>query len=138
MTEKRFEIDSRMYGATDIRYYLKDNANELVDGYGDKIYWGDGSSNGLKQIVNKLNELYEEKEELKRENEVLKMEIAELRESEEDNKTITYKELDKIIIEVTEGYMNMLRAGHMSFSEFVIIENLLLKINERLNQKTKE
>jgi len=54
------------------------------------------------------------------------------------NKTITYKELDKIIIEVTEGYMNMLRAGHMSFSEFVIIENLLLKINERLNQKTKE
>lgn len=51
------------------------------------------------------------------------------------NKTITYKELDKIITDATEGYMNMLRAGHMSFSEFAIIENLLLKINDGLNQK---
>lgn len=54
------------------------------------------------------------------------------------NKTITYKELDKIIIDVTEGYMNMLKVGYMSFGEFVIIENLLLKINERLNQKRGE
>lgn len=118
MTEKRFEIDSRMYGATDIRYYLKDNANELVDGYGDEIYWGDGSSNGLKQIVNKLNELHEEKE------------IA----INKDN-AITYKELDKIVIEVMEGYLNMLQAGNMSFSEFAILENVLLKLNEGINKK---
>lgn len=51
------------------------------------------------------------------------------------NKTITYEELNDIIQEATEGYMNMLRAGHMGFTEFAIIENLLLKINEGLNQK---
>lgn len=72
MTEKRFEIDSKMYGATDIKYWLKDNDGELVDGYGDEIYWGDGSTNGLKQIVNKLNELHDENKELKKENDALK------------------------------------------------------------------
>ncbi len=56
----------------------------------------------------------------------------------ENNETVTYKELDKIIREATEGYMNMLQAGYMSFSEFAIIENLLLKINEGLNQKRDE
>lgn len=89
MTEKRFKIDSIMYGATDVRYWLKDNDNELVDSYGDEIYWGDGSTNGLKQIVNKLNELHEENKEFKQKIEALKMEIVELRESKKDNYNIT-------------------------------------------------
>jgi hypothetical protein len=49
--------------------------------------------------------------------------------------TITYKELDKIINELMEGYLNMLKAGNMSFSEFAILENILLKLNEGLKQK---
>lgn len=49
--------------------------------------------------------------------------------------TITYKELDKIINGVMEGYLNMLQAGNMSFSEFAILENVLLKLNEGLKQK---
>lgn len=56
----------------------------------------------------------------------------------ENSETITYKELDKIIREATEGYTAMLHAGYMSFSEFAIIENLLLKINEGLIQKKDE
>ena len=88
MTEKRFEIDSKMYGATDIRYYLKDNANELVDGYGDEIYWGDGSTNGLKQIVNKLNELHEEKIELHIQNDFLKDENQHMRDLVNENKQL--------------------------------------------------
>lgn len=71
MIEKRFEIRSIMYGATDVRYWLKDNTNELVDDYGDEIYWGDSSTNGLKQIVNKLNGLVEENKQLKKEIEEL-------------------------------------------------------------------
>ena len=51
------------------------------------------------------------------------------------NNTITYKELDKIINKVMEGYLNMLQAGNMSFSEFVILENILLKLNDELKQK---
>ena len=49
--------------------------------------------------------------------------------------TITYKELDKIINGVMEGYLNMLQAGNMSFSEYAILENVLLKLNEGLKQK---
>ena len=54
------------------------------------------------------------------------------------DKTITYKELDKIINEVMEGYLNMLRVGNMSFSEYAILENVLLKLNEGLKQKRDE
>lgn len=49
--------------------------------------------------------------------------------------TITYRELDKIIDNVMKGYLNMLQAGNMSFSEFAILENILLKLNEELKQK---
>lgn len=52
--------------------------------------------------------------------------------------TITYKELDKIINKVMEGYLNILQAGNMSFSEFAILENILLKLNEELKQKREE
>lgn len=51
------------------------------------------------------------------------------------NNTITYKELDKIINKVMEGYLNMLQAGNMSFSEFAILENILLKLNEELRRR---
>ena len=51
------------------------------------------------------------------------------------NNTITYRELDKIINEVMEGYLNMLQAGNMSFSEYAILENVLLRLNEGLKQK---
>lgn len=51
------------------------------------------------------------------------------------DKTITYKELDKIVNEVMEGYLTMLQAGNMSFSEFAILENVLLKLNEGINRK---
>ena len=54
------------------------------------------------------------------------------------DKTITYKELDKIINEVMEGYLNMLRVGNMSFSEYAILENVLLKLNEGLKEKRDE
>lgn len=54
------------------------------------------------------------------------------------DKTITYRELDKIINEVLKGYLNMLKAGNMSFSEFAILENVLLKINEGIEQKREE
>lgn len=80
MTEKRFEIDSKIYREIDIRYFLKDNNNELVDSYGDEIYWGD-STNGLKQIVDKLNELVEE-------NQRLKKQIEEYEEQKENDSTI--------------------------------------------------
>ena len=51
------------------------------------------------------------------------------------NNTITYRELDKIINEVMEGYLNLLQAGNMSFSEYAILENVLLRLNEGLKQK---
>ena len=54
------------------------------------------------------------------------------------DKTITYKELDEIINEVMEGYLNMLRVGNMSFSEYAILENVLLKLNEGLKEKREE
>ena len=67
MIAKRFEIKTDMRGATDVDYYLKDNLNELVDNYGDEIYWGNGSCNGLVQIVDLLNSLIDENEQLKHE-----------------------------------------------------------------------
>lgn len=49
-------------------------------------------------------------------------------------KTITYRELDKIIKNILQDYMNMLRAGHMSFSEFAILENVIMRLNKSLDE----
>ena len=52
--------------------------------------------------------------------------------------TITYKELEEIMNRVMEGYLTMLRAGNMSFSEFAILENVILKILENVLFKSKK
>lgn len=54
------------------------------------------------------------------------------------DKTITYKELSKLIDEVLSGYMNLLHSGNMSFSELAIIENVLLKLHIGLEEKMEE
>lgn len=54
------------------------------------------------------------------------------------DRTITYKELSKLIDEVLSGYMNMLSAGQMSFSELAILENVLLKLDRGLKEKMEE
>ena len=51
------------------------------------------------------------------------------------DRTITYGEVSKLIDEVLTGYMNMLSAGQMSFSELVILENILLKLDAGLKEK---
>lgn len=51
------------------------------------------------------------------------------------DKTITYKELRKLVDEVLSGYMNMLHSGQMGFSEFAILENVLLKLDVGLREK---
>lgn len=51
------------------------------------------------------------------------------------DRTITYKELSKLMNKVLSGYMNMLHAGQMSFSELVILENVLLKLDNGLKEK---
>ena len=58
-------------------------------------------------------------------------------ENYKDN-TITYKELEEIINKVMEGYLVMLRAGNMSFSEFAILENVILKILEHVLFKSRK
>lgn len=52
--------------------------------------------------------------------------------------TITYKELEEIMNRVMEGYLTMLQAGNMSFSEFAILENVILKILENVLFKSKK
>ena len=51
------------------------------------------------------------------------------------DRTITYKELSKLIYEVTSGYMSLLHSGQMSFSELAILENVLLKLDAGLKEK---
>ena len=43
-------------------------------------------------------------------------------------KKYTVEEFGEIIQTTLQGYMNMLQAGKMSFGEFAILENVLLKI----------
>lgn len=43
-------------------------------------------------------------------------------------KTYTVEEFGEIIQTALQGYMNMLQAGQMNFTEFAILENVLLKI----------
>ena len=76
------------------------------------------------EVLQRLNALTDENEELHRIN-------------EESNK-ITYEELEDIISDAMEGYMNMLQAGMMTFNEFVIIENVLIKINEGIKENKNE
>ena len=52
--------------------------------------------------------------------------------------TITYGELEYIISEVLKGHTNMLQAGMMNFSDFVIIENVLMRINEGIKENKNE
>ncbi len=51
------------------------------------------------------------------------------------DRTITYKELSKIMNEIVDGYMSMLHGGQMSFSELAILENVLLKLDTMLKEK---
>ena len=48
--------------------------------------------------------------------------------------SIEYTKLSKIIEEVCEPYTMMLRSGNMTFSEFAIMENILIKLDERLRE----
>ncbi len=54
------------------------------------------------------------------------------------DRTITYGEVSKLIDEVLTGYMSMLSAGQMSFSELAILENVLLKLDRGLKEKMEE
>ena len=54
------------------------------------------------------------------------------------DKTVTYGELSKLMNKVLTGYMNMLSAGQMSFSELAILENVLLKLQIGLEEKMEE
>ena len=51
------------------------------------------------------------------------------------DRTITYKELSKLMNEIVSGYMSMLHGGQMSFSELAILENVLLKLDAGLKEK---
>lgn len=48
--------------------------------------------------------------------------------------SIEYTKLSRIIEEVCEPYTTMFRAGHMTFSEFAIMENIVVKLNEKLRE----
>lgn len=52
--------------------------------------------------------------------------------------TITYEELSKLMNEIVNGYMAMLRGGQMSFSELAILENVFLKLDAGLKEKMEE
>jgi len=54
------------------------------------------------------------------------------------DRTITYRELSKLMNDVLSGYMNMLSAGQMSFGELAILENVLLKLDMGLKEKMGE
>lgn len=47
-------------------------------------------------------------------------------------KKYTAEEFGEIIQAALQGYTNWLQAGKMTFTEFVIFENVLLKIEEAL------
>lgn len=72
------------------------------------------------EVLQRLNALTDENEKLRKIN--------------EKSNTITYRKLEDIISDALEGYMNMLQAGMMTFNEFVIIENVLMKINEGISK----
>lgn len=46
-----------------------------------------------------------------------------------------FTEVCEIIDEAIDGYMNIFQAGKMSFSEFAILENVLIKIQEGLRKR---
>lgn len=49
-----------------------------------------------------------------------------------NEKKYTAEEFGEIIQAALKGYMNWLQAGKMTFTEFVIFENVLLKIEAAL------
>ncbi|MBO5476212.1 MAG: hypothetical protein J6A15_00475 [Clostridia bacterium] len=75
----------------------------------------------VEEVLNRLNRLADENEELHKK-------------INEESNTITYRKLEDIISDALEGYMNMLQTGMMTFNEFVIIENVLMKINEGISK----
>lgn len=75
----------------------------------------------VEEVLNRLNRLTDENEELHKK-------------INKESNTITYEELEDIISDALEGYMNMLQAKMMTFNEFVIIENVLMKINEGISK----
>lgn len=48
--------------------------------------------------------------------------------------SIEYIKLSKIIEDVCEPYTMLFRSGNMTFSEFAIIENILVKLDARLRE----
>lgn len=46
-----------------------------------------------------------------------------------------FTEVCEVIDEAIDGYMNIFQAGKMSFSEFTILENVLIKIQEGLRKR---
>ena len=56
----------------------------------------------------------------------------------EKQKTITYSEMKKIICDVAEPYTTLFEYDRMSFSELMILENVLLKIDCKLQEKLME
>ena len=55
-----------------------------------------------------------------------------------DEKKMTYFEIKKIIYDVMEPYKTLFANGSMSFSEVTLIENVLLKIDCKLQEKLME
>lgn len=78
----------------------------------------DGKEISAEEVVNTLNTLEEENKKLKSYKE-----------------KISYDDLNDVIEKVTGSYMMMLESNHMTFSEFAILENLVLRIKEGLRYK---
>ncbi|MBO5180129.1 MAG: hypothetical protein J6B87_07295 [Clostridia bacterium] len=55
-----------------------------------------------------------------------------------DEKKMTYFEIKKIIYDVMEPYKILFANGSMSFSEVTLIENVLLKIDYKFQEKLME
>jgi len=52
-----------------------------------------------------------------------------------NEKKMTYFEIKKIIYDVAEPYKTIFEHGGMSFSELTLLENVLLKIDCKLQEK---
>lgn len=81
----------------------------------------DGKEISAEEVVDILNTLEEENKKLK-----------------SDKEKISYKDLNDVIEKVTEDYMMMLKSNRMTFSEFAILENLVLRIKEGLRYKAEK
>ena len=55
-----------------------------------------------------------------------------------DEKIFSQKDIEKIVDRVYKGYLNIFYANKMNFTEFAILENVLIRLQEEIRKEMEE